>query len=83
MHLHHHTLLPSVPISHLGNPVTRSTNFDEDFALYIALRRRDHQLSIFRITSGSASKIGLVLFTLRVREVRTFVGVQREAETTF
>lgn len=44
MHLDHHPLFPSIHISDFRHPITRSSNFEENFALYCARGRSDHQL---------------------------------------
>lgn len=83
VNLHHHTLLSSIRVSDLGDTVTRSANFEEDFTLDIALRGGDHKLRFLCIASGATGKVGLMLLSLRVREVGAFVRVQCQAETTF
>lgn len=81
--LHHHPLLPRVVIPDLGDSVPRPPNLQENFSLDVALRRSDHQLCVFGISSGTTGKVGLVLFALCVGEVGAFVGVESQAETTF
>ena len=81
--LHHHTLLPRVVIPDLGDAVSRSPNLQENFSLDVALRRSDHQLRVFGISSGTTREIGLVLFALSVGQVGAFIGVEGQAETTF
>ena len=83
MHLHHHAFLACINVSDFGNSVSWSTNFEKDFPLNRACGRGDHQLSVFGITGGTTGKVGLVLFTLRMCKVRSFVCVQRQTETAF
>jgi hypothetical protein len=83
MYLDHHTFLASVPVPHFGDSVPRSAYLQKDLALYIALCRGDHELRVFSITGGSASEICLVLFSLRVCEIRTLVRVKSQAKAAF
>jgi len=83
MDLYHHSFLPGVPVPYFGYPVSGTPNFEENFSLHVTLRGSDHQLSVLSITSGSTSEVGLMLFPLRMRKVRPFIGVKCQAETTF
>lgn len=83
MHLHHHTLLASVAVAHLRDPVPGPTNFEENLALDVRLGRSDHELCLLEITRGTACEVRLVLLALGMREVRALVCVKGEAETTF
>ena len=83
MYLNHHTFLPCVTVSHLGDAVTRSTNLQEGLCLNIALRRRDHQLRFFEIPGRTTRKVSLMLLSLGVCEGGAFIGVEGETETTF
>ena len=83
MDLHHQTLLPSVDVADLRDAITRPTNLEEDFALHILLRRRDHELGIFRVTRSTASKVGLMLLALSMGEVGAFIGVESKTKSTF
>ena len=83
MHLHHETLLPSVDVADLRDAITRPTNLQEDLALHILLRRRDHELGILRVTRSTASKVGLMLLALSVGEVGAFIGVKSKTKSTF
>ena len=76
MNLDHHTLFAHLQVPHLGHTVSGSTDFQEDFPLHGALRRRDHQLRVLRVSGCTSSKVSLMLFSLRVSEVRAFVRVQ-------
>jgi hypothetical protein len=69
MNLDHHAFLASVGISDFRDSVARSTNFKEDFALDRACDRRNHQLRVFGIASGTTSKVGLVLLALRMGKI--------------
>lgn len=75
MHLHHHALLSGVPVPNFCDAVSWSANFQEDFALYVALSRSNHKLCLLSITSRTSGKIRLMFFALRVSKIRTFVGV--------
>lgn len=83
MYLDHHTFLAGVSVPHFGDSVPRSTDLQEDLALYIALRRCNHELCVFGITGGSASEICLMLLSLRVCKIRTLVRVESQAKTAF
>jgi len=83
MNLHHHTLPPRHRVPNLGDAVSWSSNFKENFALHIALLRSNHKLRIFCVTSSTSGEVGLMLFALGVSEVGTFVGVECQAKTTF
>lgn len=81
--LDHHALLPSVFVPDLGHSISRATNFQEDFALNVSLRGRNHQLRVFGIAGGATSKVGLMLLSLGVSQVGAFVGMQCQAQSTF
>jgi hypothetical protein len=83
MHLHHHSLFSGVCIPYLGDSITRSTDFEKNFALNIALGRGNHELGVFRIACSSTSKISLVFLALRMSKVGALICVERKAETTF
>ncbi len=83
MDLHHHTLFSGVQVAHFRDPISRPSNLQKHLALDVALRRRNHQLCVFGIARRTSSQIGLVLFALRVGEVRAFIGVQRQAKSAF
>jgi len=83
MNLDHHTLFSCVSVSDFGHSVSRASNFEEDFLLLCRLRRCNHQLRVFRITSSTTREVGLMLFALSVSEIGTFVGVQSQTKTTF
>ena len=83
MDLNHHAFLASVYVAYFGDTITWSSDFEENFPVYVGLSRGNHQLRFFGIASSSASKIGLVLFTLCMSEIRAFISVERQAQSTF
>lgn len=83
MDLYHHALLSCVSIPHLSHSVSWSTDLQEDFSLYIALCRCNHQLCLFKVARCTSSKIGLMLLSLSVCKIRPFICVKCKTETTF
>lgn len=49
----------------------------------VGLRRRNHQLRVFGVASGATSKVGLMLLSLGVSQVGTFIGMQCQAQSAF
>ena len=83
MDLHHQTLLPSIDVADFRDAITWPTDLEEDLALHILLRRRNHELGILRVTSSTTSKVGLMLLALSVGEVGAFIGVKSKTKSTF
>ena len=81
--LYHHALLTRLAVAHFRHAIPRPPNLEEHLTLHARLLRRDLQLALFHVTRRAPSEVRLMLFALRVCEVGTLVGVQREAETTF
>lgn len=75
MHLHHHAFFSSVPVPHLRHAVSRSADLQKDLALYIALGGSNHQLCFLEIPGSTSCEICLVLLSLSVRQVGTFICV--------
>lgn len=64
------------PLADFRHPITRSTNFQEDFCSDRGGGAGcDEELGIFVVFGGTSGEVRLVLFALRVGEVRTFVCV--------
>jgi hypothetical protein len=64
--------------------LTRSTDLDKVLLRHLLrLGHRDHQLTLLDIPRCSPCQVGLVLLSLSVGKVGTFVGVKREAESAF
>ena len=83
MDLYHHALLTRLAVAHFRHAIPRPPNLEEHLTLHARLLRRDLQLALFHVTRRAPSEVRLMLLALRVCEVGTLVGVQREAETTF
>ena len=83
MHLHHHALLASIAVPHLGNTITGSTYFEEDLTLDVLLLRGNLKLAVLHVPRRAASQISLMLLALCVSKIGTFVGVKCQAETAF
>jgi hypothetical protein len=71
------------PFPHLGHPVSGASNFQELFLSDVGGGGGYEEGGLFEVACGATGEVGLVLFPLRMREVGAFVGVQRQAETTF
>ena len=83
VHLHHHTLFAGISVSDLGNTVARTSNLQKNLLVHALLCRRNHELGFLQVPRRSASGVGLMLLSLGVCEVGTFIGVEGETETTF
>ena len=81
VHLHHHALLASVTVPHLGDTITGSTYFEEDLTLDVLLLRGNLKLAVLHVPRGAASQVSLMLLALRVSQIGTFVGVKCQTET--
>jgi len=79
MHLHHHPLLARIAVAHFCDAVAGATDFEEDLALHVLLRRRDLQLRVLHVLRRAAREVRLVLFALRMCEVRALVCMQGQA----
>lgn len=69
MHLYHHAFFASISVPHLGDAISRSTNFQENFSLHVTGCRCDHKLCFLEVASGTSGKVCLMLLALGVSEV--------------
>ena len=77
VYLHHHALLARLAVPHLGHAVPRTPDLQKHLALHARLLRRDLQLALLHVSRGASRQVRLVLLALRVRQVGTFVRVER------
>ena len=78
VNLYHHAFLAGINVPDLRDSVRGSSNFEESLTLHHAHAgsRGEHQFRIFGITSGTPSKVSLMLFALRMCKVGSFVRVK-------
>lgn len=83
MDLDHHSLLPSICVSDLGNTIAWTANFQEYLALDGLLLWSDLKLAVLHVASGTSRKVSLMLLSLSVSQIGAFIGVKGQTETTF